>query len=120
MLLGHSLGGILIKQALVQAQANPSAKYRNLLNSTFALVFLGTPHNGPQKSAKLAVGKMCAHIAKTSGLGSDELMKVLETNSMFRNTLEESWKHQLERYKIVSCYEGLDSVELLGPIMSAC
>lgn len=42
---GHSLGGIVIKSALTQAQGKPS-QFGDILSSTKAIVFFGTPHQG--------------------------------------------------------------------------
>lgn len=42
--IAHSLGGLLVKQALIEAQLN--AKYGCLKASTYGLVFFATPHKG--------------------------------------------------------------------------
>ncbi|KAF8248856.1 hypothetical protein K440DRAFT_599764 [Wilcoxina mikolae CBS 423.85] len=53
--VGHSFGGIIIKQALVQADRKNRA--HPVLKSTSGIIFLGTPHDGswPSSIAKLAV-----------------------------------------------------------------
>ncbi|KAH8691538.1 hypothetical protein BGW36DRAFT_388505 [Talaromyces proteolyticus] len=43
--IGHSLGGIVIKQALITAKIR-SQQYKDILESTWHLIFLGTPHQG--------------------------------------------------------------------------
>ena len=112
MLVGHSLGGILIKQALTLAHADPA--HKDIIESTFALVFMGTPHDGPTKSMKIEFGKMCAQIAKRLyGSPSTDLMEALENNSMFSAVLEANWRHQLEKYQIISCYEEINPVSSL-------
>jgi hypothetical protein len=109
MLIGHSLGGILIKQALVLAQANPANK--NIIDATFALVFMGTPHDGPADRSKIAFGKMCAKIGKKLyGNDSMDLMEALSKNSLFSDVLEANWRHQLEKYQVISCYGTIDPV----------
>ncbi|RAO69814.1 uncharacterized protein BHQ10_005826 [Talaromyces amestolkiae] len=45
ILLGHSLGGIVIKQALITAKIR-SPMYKDILESTWHLMFFGTPHQG--------------------------------------------------------------------------
>ncbi|KAE9369693.1 hypothetical protein N431DRAFT_547106 [Stipitochalara longipes BDJ] len=43
----HSLGGILVKKALILAHERSSdAHYRNILDNTKAIAFLGVPHRG--------------------------------------------------------------------------
>lgn len=109
MLIGHSLGGILIKQALVNAQAN--RKHKGIIDATFGLVFIGTPHGGSTKSSKIAFGKACVKIIQTVyGHASNDLMKAVEHGSLFSDVLKENWRHQLENYQIVSCYESIDEV----------
>ncbi len=46
--VAHSLGGLLIKQALVEAKINEQ-KYGCLKASTYGLVFFATPHAGGKK-----------------------------------------------------------------------
>ncbi len=107
MLMGHSLGGLLIKQALVLAQASSNSRRQAMYGSTFAVVFLGTPHTGPKKSFQTKMGKMGAKLAKKTGFGAKDIMDVLEP--AFLMNLEESWKHQLERYHFISGYESCPS-----------
>ncbi|KAI1324880.1 hypothetical protein F5Y16DRAFT_379814 [Xylariaceae sp. FL0255] len=49
MLVGHSLGGIVIKRALILAQARSSV-YGDILRSVAHLCFFGTPHQGTDDS----------------------------------------------------------------------
>jgi triacylglycerol esterase/lipase EstA (alpha/beta hydrolase family) len=44
LLLGHSMGGLLIKQALITAHNNP--KYTSIKDATTGLAFFATSHNG--------------------------------------------------------------------------
>lgn len=107
--MGHSLGGILIKQALVNAHANP--KHKNIIDSTFALVFMGTPHSGPTNSSKIAFGKVGAKVVKkVYGSATNDLMTAVENGSLFSDILKENWRHQLEPYQIISCYETINEV----------
>ena len=48
MFIAHSLGGLLVKQALIEARLN-ERRYRCLKASTFGLVFFATPHAGGNK-----------------------------------------------------------------------
>ena len=42
----HSLGGIVVKRALITATVRNA--YKAIVDSTIAVVFLGTPHHGSQ------------------------------------------------------------------------
>jgi hypothetical protein len=44
LLLGYSISGLLIKQALINAHNNP--KYTSIKDATTGLAFFATPHNG--------------------------------------------------------------------------
>lgn len=61
----HSLGGILTKEALVNATLN--SQFRPIASATTGIVFLGTPHRG---SSAADFGKMVVKVAKclTPGL----------------------------------------------------
>ena len=61
LLLGHSLGGILIKQALVNALSDP--RYRDIQEATSGLIFFGTPHGGPGNNWKVMFGDAAVRIA---------------------------------------------------------
>ncbi|CAG9980394.1 unnamed protein product [Clonostachys byssicola] len=44
--VAHSLGGIVVKEMLAISSAWPSSEYQDVVRSTSAVVFLGTPHRG--------------------------------------------------------------------------
>ncbi|RFU27200.1 hypothetical protein B7463_g9151, partial [Scytalidium lignicola] len=82
-----------------------------ILTSTFGLVFFGTPHAGATDEAKVVFGKICARVAKkVIGHPQNDIMEALEKNSLFSDILQENWRHQLERYQILSFYEGIGNI----------
>ncbi|CAH0015920.1 unnamed protein product, partial [Clonostachys rhizophaga] len=44
--VAHSLGGIVVKEMLAISSAWPSSEHQDVVRSTSAVVFLGTPHRG--------------------------------------------------------------------------
>jgi len=101
--LGHSLGGIMVKQALVNAHNN--SRYSAIKESTYGLVFFGTPHRGGN-AGLVGLGDLSIRIAQ--GLfrnPPNDMMDALRGGSMFEDVLQENWRHQLTHYKIVSFYE---------------
>jgi hypothetical protein len=44
--VGHSLGGIVIKEALRQSKQASQPILRNVFKSTVGIIFFGTPHGG--------------------------------------------------------------------------
>lgn len=108
ILVAHSLGGILVKQALVNAHNNP--KFLELKEATSALVFFGTPHTGG-KASLVTLGKISIRIVR--GLIRDppnDLMQAVTKGSLYADVLEENWRHQLNSFKIVSFYEGVGDI----------
>jgi hypothetical protein len=109
LLLGHNLGGLLIKQALINAHSNPG--YIAIKDATAALVFFGTP----QDTVAQKLGETAVLIAKDFGLrAEDDVVKSLQTATIFSEL--ESWKHQVLEYDIVSFWGSSDTVGYLNQI----
>jgi triacylglycerol esterase/lipase EstA (alpha/beta hydrolase family) len=101
--IGHSLGGLVIKQALLNAMDD--SKYTSIRTATFGLVFFATPHHGAKG---VELGKVAANLAKfiSKGNAKNELLDCLENNSLFTRNMSERFRHQLEDYKVISFIEG--------------
>ena len=46
ILIAHSLGGIIVKEALRQSHRSPQRHLRSVCEATRGILFFGTPHNG--------------------------------------------------------------------------
>lgn len=101
--IGHSLGGLVIKQALLNAKEDP--KYTSIRSATSGLVFFGTPHRGAKA---VELGKIAARVARfvSKGHASNDLLDCLEHNSLFTRQMTDRFRHQLEDYRVVSFIEG--------------
>jgi hypothetical protein len=77
--IGHSLGGLLLKKAIVNAHLR-AQKYERMARTAKGLVFLGTPHKG---SALASVG---ARMANGTGVG--ETVRFLQANGYVLRELE--------------------------------
>ncbi|KAE8349594.1 lipa and NB-ARC domain protein [Aspergillus coremiiformis] len=101
--ISHSLGGLVIKQALLNAQEDP--KYTSIRTGTYGLVFFGTPHHGTKG---VELGKIAAKVAKfvSKGHASNDLLDCLEHNSLFTRQMSSRFCHQLEDYRVISFIEG--------------
>lgn len=108
LLLDHSMGGLLIKQALINTHNNPD--YTPIKNTTKKLVFFTTLYHG--EDWKLVnLGAITAKIASTLGFQKgDNVLETLKTGTIFSDFMQEHWRHQLERYSIVSFWGSLDNV----------
>ena len=101
--VAHSLGGIVVKRALVEAKLDDS--YRSIREATHGIAFFGTPHQGGN-SAKL--GDIAASIVR--GIlrnPPNTFMEALKKDSLFSNDIVEDFRHSLEDYYVVSFFETL-------------
>jgi triacylglycerol esterase/lipase EstA (alpha/beta hydrolase family) len=108
LLLGHSMGGLLIKQALINAHNNP--KYTPIKDATKGLAFFATPHAGGDKTL-VSLGGVVTKIATAVGFQKgDDLLETLKRGSIFSDIVQEHWKHQLLKYNIISFWGAFDKV----------
>jgi hypothetical protein len=106
--LCHSMGGLLVKQALINAHNNP--KYTPTKIATSALAFWATPHNGGDWKL-VSLGGLAAKVAIAAGFQKgDDVLETLKNGSIFSDIMQEHWRHQLLQYDIISFWGGLDNV----------
>ncbi|KAK0729543.1 Alpha/Beta hydrolase protein [Lasiosphaeris hirsuta] len=111
--LGHSLGGIIIKQALRFANNEP--RYSDIAESTRGIVFFGTPHRG---SDAATWGNLVAGIMATA-FGTrikTSFLKALKPNSRDLMDLSEDFRSIATRYSIASFVEE-DKHSKLGRVI---
>ncbi|UPK91877.1 hypothetical protein LCI18_002812 [Fusarium solani-melongenae] len=108
LLLGHSLGGLLIKQALINTHNNE--KYQDIKLATQGLEFFATPHDGGKQSL-FNIGQIAAKIALNLGFQKDDnILETLKNGSMFSDLMHEHWKQRLLEYPTVSFWGTLDNI----------
>lgn len=83
--VAHSLGGILVKDMLSQADTSREAEYTNIIEDTSAVVFLGTPHRG---SGHANMGDIARRIV--SALLIDTNPAILDALNLRNDDLERS------------------------------
>ncbi|KAK8065405.1 hypothetical protein PG997_012152 [Apiospora hydei] len=104
--LCHSMGGLLVEQALINAHNNPH--YTSIKDATSGLVFFATPQRGGEKK-KVALGTIASNIARTlDWQKGSSVMEVLKKGSLFSEVLEEHRRHQFPHYDIVSFWGAFD------------
>ncbi|KAJ0123855.1 hypothetical protein J7T55_012326 [Diaporthe amygdali] len=100
----HSLGGIVVKQALNRAAE--SSRYRDtILNRVFGIFFFGTPHRGSELAP---LGYIASRALKAGSMGShtnSQLTRDLERNSSSLSQISKSFLQHGHRIKIVSFVE---------------
>ncbi|RDW91132.1 hypothetical protein BP5796_02297 [Coleophoma crateriformis] len=97
----HSLGGIVVKHALVTAKLDDT--YEAIRLATYGIVFFATPHQGG-KHANL--GDIAAKIAKRCLRNEDNsFMEALKKDSLFGEELVNNFRHQIEDFYVLSFVE---------------
>lgn len=110
LLLGHSMGGLLIKQALINAHNIP--KYTPIKDATTGLAFFATSHNGGDRRL-VSLGGMVAKIATALGFQKgDDVLETLKSGSIFSEIMQQNWRHQLLKYEFISFWGAVDEVIL--------
>ena len=90
-----------------------NTKIIKLTARSYGLVFFGTPHGGPGDDWKITFAKASVCIAQSlPGITSNDIMEALKKGSLFSDSLQNQWRHQLDRYRIVTFYEGIGSVSV--------
>jgi hypothetical protein len=114
--VAHSLGGLLVKDVLRRAQQAEEAEFNDIIESTKAVVFLGTPHRGSPGFA--GVGEIARHVVSTLlkmdsnkaviralGLDSPEL-------ELSRESFLQQWRTYGFRVKTFQESQGFSGVRL--------
>ncbi|KAE8440997.1 hypothetical protein EG329_006134 [Mollisiaceae sp. DMI_Dod_QoI] len=107
--LCHSLGGIVVKQALVTAKLTEC--HRPIFESTCGVMFFGTPHRGGNKAN---FGGVLASIARfVGGQPGNTFMDALKKDSLFAKTLHQLFKPVAETLLVVSFYETTPTTKMV-------
>lgn len=98
----HSLGGLVVKQALVEAKLDES--YTSIIKSTRLLVFFGCPHQGGNHAT---FGDILTKMLKMApGKPSNDLIKALKKNSDAAMRRVEQGRQVFEEPLVLSFFEG--------------
>ncbi len=99
--VAHSLGGLLVKQALIEAMLNPI--YKCIKASTYGLVFFATPHSGGN-SAGIAesAAKFCSAL---TGRARNSLLQTLTKHSLLNEVSKDQFRPQLNDYEVLTYME---------------
>jgi hypothetical protein len=93
-------------------------KYGTQSLDRHALVFFGTPHAGPSSNLQVGLGMACAKIVRSLPFQQpSNTIEALENGTLFSDLLSETFRHQIEQYKILSCYEGIGDVHKNRPCL---
>lgn len=116
----HSLGGIVLKAALIHSDSCRSGSlesHHTIAISTHGIIFMGVPHHGGNG---VALGKTLVSIASSVAKADTKIMKDLERDSQLLST-------QLGQYQAISgqfvtkfAYETLETKTVFGHTLMVC
>ncbi|KAH8129617.1 WD40 repeat-like protein [Trichoderma asperelloides] len=96
--LVHSMGGLIVKEAYMQGQYDPT--YEAIIKAVSAIVFLSTPHRGTNLAETLN------RILQVSFVASPmQFIAELAAGSQTLQKLNEQFRHVAPKLQIVSFYE---------------
>ncbi|KAL8985386.1 MAG: hypothetical protein Q9177_004448, partial [Variospora cf. flavescens] len=103
--LCHGFGGLLLKRALALSHSKlgkSTERLRSIYVSTYAILFVGTPHQGIPKSAL-----RFAHDPKFAGLS--QFMISLLVGSEMLNEVADQFMPIMKQYRVFNFWEELES-----------
>ncbi|KAK8137877.1 Protein SERAC1, partial [Apiospora sp. TS-2023a] len=107
----HSLGGILVKRALLYSndlRASQHEDYRQIFVSTFGIIFLGTPHVGSDMGswAVMLQGMSDAVVPKAFWHSESVLLKTLKRDNETLQNINNHFLDVYQRFKILMAHEN--------------
>ena len=111
----HSLGGILVKKALILAHERSSdTHYRNILDNTKAIAFLGVPHRGSDAAWWFS---FAASSLKGATLGTSTHTALVKDLQKASPTLANISKQFVDRGKSLKIYTFYETRKLSGIVV---
>ena len=104
--IAHSLGGILVKKAIILAhERSHEPEYKDVLDNTKGIAFLGTPHRG---SDSAWWGAVVANIVKGLSIGTStnpRLVSDLKKDSSSLGSISSQFVHRTKGIRIYTFHE---------------
>ncbi|KAI0114293.1 hypothetical protein F4776DRAFT_656690 [Hypoxylon sp. NC0597] len=107
----HSLGGILVKRALLYSndlRASQHEDYRSIYVSTYGIIFLGTPHTGSDIAAwgTMLQAMSDAVVPRTFFQSESVLLKTLKRDNETLQNINSHFLDIYQRFKILMAHEN--------------
>lgn len=101
LFLAHSLGGLVVKRALVSAKLDGT--YNSIYKATYGIAFFGTPHRGGRGAS---IGVIAAQIARNVLFNpKNTFMEALKKGSLLSDELARDFLKVCSGLHILSFYE---------------
>ncbi|KAL5001151.1 hypothetical protein BDV10DRAFT_199407 [Aspergillus recurvatus] len=108
----HSLGGLVVKRALIYSRSLTNEKVEHLRSiyvATYGVLFLGTPHNGSEVAKwGLLLQNICSAVLPRKFMDSSpQLIKALKTNNETLQNINSLFADMMPRFRICFFHETL-------------
>ncbi|KAJ3483082.1 hypothetical protein NLG97_g7391 [Lecanicillium saksenae] len=107
LILGHSIGGLIAKMALVRASRD--AKYQDILDECYGVAFFGTPHQGSSYFAMHSLAGSIQRLLQLSAPLPETLTADLRVGNNLLAHIDEDFKEIASDMRIWTFYETIDS-----------
>jgi pimeloyl-ACP methyl ester carboxylesterase len=98
VLIGHSMGGLVIKKTCILLRTNP--QFAPMAKRLHSFYFLGTPHRGSNLAGVLN------NLLRVSGSGTRAYVSGLETKSEMIRGLSDGFRHNYQGIHLHTFYES--------------
>jgi hypothetical protein len=114
--VAHSLGGLVVEQALLVSLEPTEPRLRSITASTAGIIFMGTPHSG---SSLATWGYTLARLLDRVWRTNKELLSLLKRESQVLRAVEEVFQRQLAtngmlHHVKVFCFYETVAVDVVG------
>ncbi|KID82723.1 ankyrin repeat protein [Metarhizium guizhouense ARSEF 977] len=107
LFIGHSLGGLAVKMALVKA--SNEARYENILRQCYGVSFFGTPHQGSSYFSLPSLACSIQSLLQLSSPLPPSVTHHLRVGNSVLTRLDEDFKAASNDLQVWTFYETIDS-----------
>ncbi|KAF5588729.1 Pfs domain protein [Fusarium subglutinans] len=107
LFIGHSLGGIILKAALVKAElarVGHLEHFKAIQLSTYAVIFLGTPHQGGEG---IPLAQVLRQISSIVSYTNKKILSKMERNSEWLQELQSDYNAISQEFETIFFYETI-------------
>ncbi|KAH7165649.1 hypothetical protein EDB81DRAFT_779970 [Dactylonectria macrodidyma] len=105
--VGHSVGGIVVKMALVKASRNP--RFEDILRQCYGVAFFGTPHQGSSYLSMHTLASSIQSLLQLSSALSTSVADELRVGNRLLLHLDDDFKAIATDIRVWTLYETIDS-----------
>lgn len=105
--LGHSIGGLVVKMALVKASRDP--RYEGILRECYGVGFFGTPHQGSSYFAMPTLAESIQGLLQLSAPLPASVTNELRVGSALLTHMDDDFKELSSDIRVWTFYETIDS-----------